>query len=652
MRWIYPVLSTAVLFLACPDAVHAHGGAYRGPPDSIPPSAGGGGGTGGPTTPGGAGGGGGRPGTGGTSITDDLSKWQYWWGFNKDPFIKLKEAIHKGGIQTGSEDIFMGPSRRQADAKTSKPSETDILESILPALKRALDSTDNRDITSACVVAMAKIGRNHPRFKILPIFKTTLVSFDQEIRETAAIAMGISQMEDAIQPLRHLVLDDRDGRKLVEKASVDDRTRSFAAYGMGLIAHASKDAGIKQTTLAAMATILRDDSIADRNIRVAAINTIALLNTRSESDDGSNAALDSVLDKALQELDTFYKKKLGRGEQMIQAHVPPAVAKLLGRGNDDRHRTYKELYHQELTSGKRRANDIYRSAAIVLGQLAEPAETNEKDAKYSKALLDYFRTGRDRQARYFALVSLGQIGGAANRTELLTILRRGRKALERPWAALALGIYCFDIFEQDPDAVVDDTVGKALLKQFREVRNPQTRAAFAIALGLARYREAAQDLLATLIAKKHQDQFAGFLSLGLALMDYTPARSQIHEVVRGAVRRPGLLKQSAIALGKLGDRTVTDTLTEMLGESTNLAKLSAIAGALNYIGDRRTIKPLVRMLFDEDLTDLTRAFAAVALGGVADKEPLPWNSKIALNMDYRAAVETLTQSGRGILDIF
>ncbi len=74
MRWIYPVLSTAVLFLACPDAVHAHGGAYRGPPDSIPPSAGGGGGTGGPTTPGGAGGGGGRPGTGGTSITDDLSK--------------------------------------------------------------------------------------------------------------------------------------------------------------------------------------------------------------------------------------------------------------------------------------------------------------------------------------------------------------------------------------------------------------------------------------------------------------------------------------------------------------------------------------------------------------------------------------------------
>ena len=57
------------------------------------------------------------------------------------------------------------------------------------------------------------------------------------------------------------------------------------------------------------------------------------------------------------------------------------------------------------------------------------------------------------------------------------------------------------------------------------------------------------------------------------------------------------------------------------------------------------------MLFDTNLTPLSRAFAAVALGGVADKEKLPWNSKIAQNMNYRGAVETLTGSGTGVLDI-
>mgnify|MGYP000140315363 CR=1 FL=1 len=41
----------------------------------------------------------------------------------------------------------------------------------------------------------------------------------------------------------------------------------------------------------------------------------------------------------------------------------------------------------------------------------------------------------------------------------------------------------------------------------------------------------------------------------------------------------------------------------------------------------------------------------VALGSVADKEPLPWNSKIGTNMNYRASVETLTNRVNGILDI-
>jgi acetolactate synthase regulatory subunit len=61
--------------------------------------------------------------------------------------------------------------------------------------------------------------------------------------------------------------------------------------------------------------------------------------------------------------------------------------------------------------------------------------------------------------------------------------------------------------------------------------------------------------------------------------------------------------------------------------------------------------PLKRMLFDQDLGHLPRAFAAVALGGVADKEPLPWNVKIAVGNNYRAAVETLTNQLSGILDI-
>ena len=70
-------------------------------------------------------------------------------------------------------------------------------------------------------------------------------------------------------------------------------------------------------------------------------------------------------------------------------------------------------------------------------------------------------------------------------------------------------------------------------------------------------------------------------------------------------------------------------------------------------GDHRSIDPLVTMLQNDGLTERARGFAAVALGIVADKEDLPWNSKIGVDLNYRASTSTLTDqsSGTGILDI-
>ncbi len=678
------VLACATLLFVFADTALAHGqqfrgGQYRGPGDLVPPD------TGSPSTPstpttpgapapgapvpaapttpapsapgapttpvpGGPSGRGGGPTTArGTSTEeDDLAGWQYWWEFNKAPFIRLKDAIHSTEAVTGSDEVYMGSTRRGVSTDTVKPSRKDIMETILPALKRALDSTHNRDIVGACTIAMAKIGQDHPKFDLLPIFTKTLVSFDQEIRETAALAMGISQMPEAIEPLRHLVLDDAEGRKLVEKAEVDFRSRSFAMFGMGLVAYAHQDVAVKQATLETAAKVLRNHQNMNRNLVVAAVNAIGLLNPDRTPAQESDA--NSVLNKALLELDTFYTAKVGRGRELMQSHVPPTVAKLLGRGIGGRRQAYKDAYLKDLkgAANRKRCNDIYRGIVVALGQMAEPTEK-----EISAALLNYHQKGKDEQARYFALMSLGQIGGEVNRTALLKVLAKGKKALERPWAALSLGVMCFNTFESDPGARVDTLIGDALLKQFKEVKTPQSRSAFAIAMGLARCQEAAPVLVKELIDKKHQEEFAGYLCIGLALMDYKNAKSQIHEICRNAVRRNRLFQQAAVALGKLGDHSVTDTLTQMLRSESagNLAKLSALAGALGFIGDRRTIKPLVELLFNEDLTELSRAFAAVALGGVADKEPLPWNSKIGCNMNYRAVTETLTGSGTGVLDI-
>ncbi|HLQ38110.1 MAG TPA: HEAT repeat domain-containing protein, partial [Planctomycetota bacterium] len=118
-----------------------------------------------------------------------------------------------------------------------------------------------------------------------------------------------------------------------------------------------------------------------------------------------------------------------------------------------------------------------------------------------------------------------------------------------------------------------------------------------------------------------------------------------------SIHRPFLLQQAAVALGCLGDKRATPLLQELLGKNESAAALAAIAGALAFIGDRRSIDPLIKLLQDEQLTKLARAFAAAALGGVGDRYELPWNVGLSVDNNYQAAVDTMTNGRNGVLDI-
>ncbi|MBZ0152670.1 MAG: hypothetical protein K8J09_14190, partial [Planctomycetes bacterium] len=75
------------------------------------------------------------------------------------------------------------------------------------------------------------------------------------------------------------------------------------------------------------------------------------------------------------------------------------------------------------------------------------------------------------------------------------------------------------------------------------------------------------------------------------------------------------------------------------------------ATAIGRIGDRRSLDTLTKLLADASRAPLPRAFAAVALGCIADRADLPWTSKISLDINYRAVVETLLDTQSGILDL-
>lgn len=678
----------SLLLFANPCA--AHGGRYSGPGDVVPPSPGGGGrgpsGPSGPTTPGPAGpgapvpgmppgpgstGGGGpagpagpgsmpgQTGARGAELTEDFSRWEYWWEFNKAPFLRLKDAVHESGPQTGSAEMWLGQGlRRGTERDTLRPTDAQVQGEVLPALKRAIDSTENRDIASSCMIAMAKIGHDHQDFRLIDVFQPRLRRADQEIRETAALAIGIAGIagERELKLLSGLALDDATGRAASDGREVSDRTRAFATYGLGLLVHRTNNLALQEQVLSILQRLVEDDAQASRDVRIAAVHAISLL----QFDRAQPAAL-ALRAKALGCLEQFYRRPLGASDQVAQAHCPTAIAKLVAR-DEAAAEPFRELFAQELAGkgpGKRTSVDLARSCAMALGRLCRRNDLGAaagSDAAHCKLLLDIYHDHRDPQTRAFALLALGQIGGTQNRATLLVEFGKARKALDKPWAAIALGVYAFRELQAQVAAgmtpEVDATIGRTLADAFAEQKEPSLRSALAIGLGLCRWTEASDRLRETMVQNVAKQEFAGYLCIALALMDDRRSASSIHEVVRGSARRPQLLQQAAVALGKLGDKTAAEDLLRLMADSSaNLAKLAAIATALAFIGDRRSLEPLQRMLSDSAQGDLPRAFAAVALGGIADKETLPWNSKLSTDTNYRANTATLTDSQTGVLDI-
>ena len=176
-------LTMLAVFGLCVAPVFSHGGTYRGPGDTVPPGGGGSGGGGGPATPGpgapgnpaggtspltpgprgpGTPGGGGPfagPVTGGGAGSRvDLAGWSFWWEFNKDPYLSLKDKIYSHGPDTGSDGWFLGSGEKDQGRDISKPSGAEIRESIVPVLVKTLGEETNNDIITGCLMALAKIG--------------------------------------------------------------------------------------------------------------------------------------------------------------------------------------------------------------------------------------------------------------------------------------------------------------------------------------------------------------------------------------------------------------------------------------------------------------------------------------------------------------
>ncbi len=659
------VLAAAMAIGSLARANPVHGGAYLGPSagGSSPGTAGpsGGGGIGGaspagPLTPlGGAG-------------APDLSLWSSWWEHNKAPYLELKSHVYSRGNETGSDGWFLGQGEKQT-AESLRPTEQQIRGAIVPALLSALERETNNDIVTGCLVALAKIGDDGTVADALR-FEAEIARFlsdpNQEIRETAAVALGILANPRSIPALSHLLWDTEQGRALAKKGEVDYRMRSFAAYGLGLIGARTSSEGERSLIVSVLGRSLQADDTRTPDLQVAALialSIVPLARMEAAVPDGDRPPPPES--SRLAQLETV-RSILRDPERhvLVRAQCPIALARLLQglpaeRFHAERAAIAEELI--ELVEREQERDELIQSCVLALGLLGTNDGARPLDVRIRKTLAAIPAAVSEPQARGFALIAMAKVGARPGAEQgergieqakdfLLAQLVDGKHAL-RPWAGLACGVLCRELARASVASPAVATLQRAVRTALEGEVDPSKIGAYAIAEGLMGDREST-GLLLELLAKG-QDDTRGQVAIGLALMDAREAIGPLRGIVMQARYRPELLRNCAIALGILGDKDAVPMLVQLLKEARSLTTQASLSTALGFIGDQRSIAPLIEVLGSPSLTERARAFAAVALGNAADKELLPWNSKLALDLNYRAATATLTEplTSTGILDI-
>lgn len=566
-----------------------------------------------------------------------LDSWQYWWEYNKDRYVGLRDAV-LGGRGPGD------PSLTTAGLAGNRPTESELIDQVIPAIVRSLGMTDSPDVTGAGLVALGKIGRTHPTIDVPAEMRNRLGRGSLEVRETAALTLGMSGLDEVWDDLLAMSQDTPAGRRVAGRTPVEDRVRAFAIYGLGLAAREKNDSVVKRRVFEVAAALLKQRHLPERDVAAAAVHAIGIMRP-----DPTIADQKRLLWEAIAALEEFLARDLGRGDEVIQAHAPTAIARLLGRGETTDHLRLIEDWCEEIKRRKR-SDPIIESMILALGEMAMPRGKHEVMATASELLEKTYDDSKDQASRMFALMSLAKIAGEENRAFLLRELPRGQKGTERPWLAMALGVLAREELERG--GVPDATIAAVLLKNLREIENDDVRSACAVGLGLLRHTAAIPDMQRLLVKHRRRDQLAGYLCVGLGMIGDTSSIPTLAAVLGDAEFRPIVLTQAAIGMALLDPIAAGNALTAMLrSKDTTIGRLAGIATAFRYIGDRRAIEPILRELAVRDIPDLARAFLLAGLGGVCDRNELPWNEPYARSVNYQAPIPTLANGITGVLDI-
>lgn len=545
------------------------------------------------------------------SATSALEGWEPWWQQNKDRFLDLRGRLLVNNSVSGSPGLLTGRGRKSS-WRRSRRADAEMVESlIVPALLDVIAQSDDRDILDSAALALARCAPAHQAGDVLDATIPLLAHSELTVQSSAALSLGVLGSAEAAKLLLSLARDDSTGRSAVGGGAVPRQVRAHAAFALGLVADPRS-----VYLLLDLITRLPNN---ERDVRASALAGLAMLpENHSQLDVIQTVLIEMLSDRRL--------------DPMVASFVPTTLAKLgrrdalpaLLRSFDDRDTPL----------------EVRRSIALAIGRMG-----TLQDAMPVKALVDEVSRGRDRLTRHFSLMSLAQMGSRDSWSELHSDLARllsdelagdGKSMEHRSWAALAAAL----LGRNHPDA--QPLLLDRLRVAYANERAPSYKGAFAMALGLLKDTRSAEAI--------HEDfrdikdsSFRSHAAVALGFLDAIDTTDELRKLCLDRSTPDTLRLASATALGLLGDSTAVPILVSALKDTSSLSVQSALAKAVGLIGDRSAVEPLLELAGNDKQPALSRAFACVAIGLLAERTSLPFNEPLKADGNYLVSVDSIQE---------
>ncbi|MFT7462752.1 MAG: HEAT repeat protein [Pseudohongiellaceae bacterium] len=540
-----------------------------------------------------------------------LESWEPWWDQNKDRFLRLRDHLGRSHNVSGSPGLLTGRGRKLSWRNSQRVDPAQVDGRIVPVLLEVLAHNGDSDILDSTVLALARCAPAHRAPAVLAATIPLLAHPDFSVQSSAALSLGVLGSKAAAALLISLARDDSAGRKAIGGGPIPRQVRAHAAFALGLVADSR--------SVYSMLQLITRLPAAERDIKACTLAGLGMLPPRHSQLD----VIETVLVELLAD---------ERLDPSVASYIPTTLAKL---GRRTALPALLRAFHDRDSS-----RPLRQSVALAAGRLA-----TLQDTAILEALRNEVTDGKDRLTRHFSIMSLAQMGAntpwGERHADLASFLGRelkgsGKSQEHRSWAALAAAV----LGRAHPD--VQPLMLERLRDAYAAERAPSYKGAYALALGLLGDAPSAEAIHNDFIDLADQG-FRSHAAVALGFLQYIDCSDRLRQHCLDNSSSEGLRIAAASGLGLLGDTSSVSTLVEALREAGSLGTRAALAKAVGLIGDRSAVEPLLELVSDRKQPALSRAFAAVAIGLLAERTSLPFNEPLKADGNYIVPVDSIQE---------